>query len=276
MLRSMEIAARTPASPLTDEQVARARVRWERDKRHRSTPVAEPTAAKKKVAAKKSAAVETEAAPAAKQPAAKQPAAKKPAVKKKAAEPIPEPIPEPEAPKATRRRRAADVAQAEAAAAEAAVQQAALDAAAAEAAAAERAAAERAAQERAAAEAATARSPAPVRRRPSACAPIAKPVRAERAHRPRRWWRRPRSHRPRRRPRRVRVRSRSSPGRRGRAPCCRCPRVRSPRRPRGAVSPVAVATIVVPARGWAVGSVPRHRRPARVAGRRGSASIRKR
>jgi len=149
MLRSMEIAARTPASPLTDEQVARARVRWERDKRHRTTPVAEPTAAKKKVAAKKSAAVETEAAP-----AAKQPAAKKPAVKKKAAEPIPEPIPEPEAPKATRRRRAADVAQAEAAAAEAAVQQAALDAAAAEAAAAERAAAERAAQERAAAEAA--------------------------------------------------------------------------------------------------------------------------
>ncbi|MFN5152978.1 MAG: hypothetical protein ACK5ED_01150, partial [Gemmatimonadota bacterium] len=36
MLRSMEIAARTPASPLTDEQVARARVRWERDKRHRT------------------------------------------------------------------------------------------------------------------------------------------------------------------------------------------------------------------------------------------------
>jgi len=144
MLRSMEISARTPASPLTDEQVARARVRWERDKRHRTAPAAEPAAAKKKVAAKKTAAVDAAAAP----------AAKKPAAKKKAAEPVPEPTPEPEAPKATRRRRAADVAQAEAAAAEAAAQQAALDAAAAEAAAAERAAAEQAAQERAAAEAA--------------------------------------------------------------------------------------------------------------------------
>jgi translation initiation factor IF-2 len=144
MLRSMEISARTPASPLTDEQVARARVRWERDKRHRTAPVAEPAAAKKKVAAKKAAASGTAAAP----------AAKKPAAKKKAPEPAPEPTPEPEAPKATRRRRAADVAQAEAAAAEAAAQQAALEAAAAERAAAERAAAEKAAQERAAAEAA--------------------------------------------------------------------------------------------------------------------------
>ena len=146
MLRSMEIAARTPASPLTDEQVARARVRWERDKRHRTAPVAEPTTAKKKVVAKKTAAAVAEPKVA--------PAAKKSAAKKKAAEPAPEPTPEPEAPKATRRRRAADVAQAEAAAAEAAAQQAVLDAAAAEAAAAERAAAERVALERAAAEAA--------------------------------------------------------------------------------------------------------------------------
>ncbi|MGA1310146.1 MAG: translation initiation factor IF-2 N-terminal domain-containing protein, partial [Gemmatimonadaceae bacterium] len=71
MLRSMEISARTPASPLTDEQVARARVRWERDKRHRTAPVAEPAAAKKKVAAKKAAASGPAAAPAAQQPAAK-------------------------------------------------------------------------------------------------------------------------------------------------------------------------------------------------------------
>jgi translation initiation factor IF-2 len=149
MLRSMEISVRTPASPLTDDQVARARVRWERDKRHRTEKAAEPApAAKKKLAAKKTAG--TEGAPAA--PAAKKTAAKKTVAK--TAEPVPEPTPEPEAPKATRRRRAADVAQAEAAAAEAAAQQAALEAAAAEAAAAERAAAERAAQDRAVAEAA--------------------------------------------------------------------------------------------------------------------------
>ncbi|MEY4607961.1 MAG: hypothetical protein RL625_178 [Gemmatimonadota bacterium] len=148
MLRSMEIPARTPASPLTDEQVARARVRWERDKRHRTDKAAEPApAAKKKVAAKKVAAKKTVAGES-------EGAAKKPAAKKKAAEPVPEPTPEPEAPKATRRRRAVDVEKAEAAAAEAAAQQAALDAAAAEVATAERAAAEKAAQERAAADAA--------------------------------------------------------------------------------------------------------------------------
>ncbi|MEY2734139.1 MAG: hypothetical protein RL340_1198 [Gemmatimonadota bacterium] len=110
MLRSMEIVARTPASPLTDEQVARARVRWEREKRHRTEKPAEAPA-KKKAAAKKS--PDAEAAPAAE---------KKPAARRKAApEPTPEPTPAVEEAKpATRRRRAADVALAEAEAAAAA------------------------------------------------------------------------------------------------------------------------------------------------------------
>ncbi|MEK0430845.1 MAG: translation initiation factor [Gemmatimonadota bacterium] len=131
MLRAMEIVARTPASPLTDEQVARARVRWEREKRHRTEKPAEP-AAKKKAPAKKAAApAAEEAAPVAK---------KKAPARKKAAEPEPAPAPVAEEPKpSTRRRRAADVAQAEA--------QAAAEAAAAEAAAAERAAAAQAAEE---------------------------------------------------------------------------------------------------------------------------------
>ena len=111
MLRSMEIVARTPASPLTDEQVARARVRWEREKRHRTEKPAEAPV-KKKAAPKKPA--DTEAALAAE---------KKPAARRKAAEPAPEPTPVPapeDAKPATRRRRAADVAQAEAEAAAAA------------------------------------------------------------------------------------------------------------------------------------------------------------
>jgi translation initiation factor IF-2 len=140
LLRSMEIVARNPASPLTDEQVARARLRWEREKRHRSAPVEAAPAKKKRAPAKDAAA---EAAP----------AAKKTAAKKKAPEPEPEPVVE-EAKPSTRRRRAADVAQAEAEAA-AAAEKAAHEAAVAEAAAqAEREAAARAAEERARAEAA--------------------------------------------------------------------------------------------------------------------------
>jgi len=140
LLRSMEIVARNPASPLTDEQVARARLRWEREKRHRSAPVEAAPAKKKRAPAKDAAA---EAAP----------AAKKTAAKKKAPEPSPEPVIE-EAKPSTRRRRAADVAQAEAEAAVAA-EKAAHEAALAEAAAqVERETAARAAEERARAEAA--------------------------------------------------------------------------------------------------------------------------
>ncbi len=135
MLRTMDIAARTPASPLTDDQVARARVRWEREKRNRSDKTAAPEAApaKKKVAAKKAAA-ETEAKPAAK---------KKVAAKKVAPEPEPEPSAD-EPVKTTRRRRAADVQKAEE---EAAAAQAAAEAAAAAAEAERAAQAEREAQE---------------------------------------------------------------------------------------------------------------------------------
>ena len=65
MLRAMDISVRTPASPLTDEQVARARVRWEREKRNRTEPSGTPekAPAKKKAAAKATA---DEAKPAAK------------------------------------------------------------------------------------------------------------------------------------------------------------------------------------------------------------------
>ena len=98
LLRALEITVRNPASPLTDEQIARARVRWERDKRtHKSA--AEAPAAKKKPAAKTA------------DGDADKPAAKKKAVAKKVVEPEPEPAHE-EA-KGTRRRRAADVQKAE-------------------------------------------------------------------------------------------------------------------------------------------------------------------
>ncbi len=97
LLRTLEITVRNPASPLTDEQIARARVRWERDKRtHKAAAEAPP--AKKKAAAKTEGAAEA-----------------KPAAKKKVAAnaaPEPEPAPAEEA-KTTRRRRAADVQKAE-------------------------------------------------------------------------------------------------------------------------------------------------------------------
>ena len=35
LLRKMDVPARSHLSPLTDDQVARVRVRWEREKRHR-------------------------------------------------------------------------------------------------------------------------------------------------------------------------------------------------------------------------------------------------
>jgi translation initiation factor IF-2 len=115
MLRSMEIVVRTPQSPLADDQVARARVRWEREKRNRTDKAADEAkpAAKKRVA-KKAAAGDAAAKPAAK----KKTAAKK--TSKAAPEPEPAPEEESTAPKTTRRRRAADVAKAEAEAAEAA------------------------------------------------------------------------------------------------------------------------------------------------------------
>ena len=144
MLRSMEIVVRNPASPLADDQVSRARVRWEREKRTRvEKAAAESAPAKKKRVATK-AADASDVTPAAK------PAAKKATGRKKGEEPEPVPAPVEEARPSTRRRRAADVAQAEADAAAIA----AAEAEAAAIAAAERDVAARAAEERARVEAA--------------------------------------------------------------------------------------------------------------------------
>ncbi len=105
MLRSMEIVARNQASPLTDDQVSRARLRWEREKRLRAVTAALPVAPAKK---------KKIAAPPAAAPEVTTPAAKKPAGKKKVVEvPVVVEVVE-EAKPSTRRRRAADVAQAEA------------------------------------------------------------------------------------------------------------------------------------------------------------------
>jgi translation initiation factor IF-2 len=99
LLRALDIIVRNPASPLTDEQIARARVRWERDKRtHKAAAEAPPP--KKKASAKSEGDAEAK------------PAAKKKVAAKKAPEPEPAPAPAEEA-KTTRRRRAADVQKAE-------------------------------------------------------------------------------------------------------------------------------------------------------------------
>jgi len=111
MLRSMEIVVRTPGSPLADDQVARARVRWEREKRNRTEKAADAA----KPAAKKRVAKKAAAGDAAAKPAAKKKAPAKTATK---VAPEPEPATADDAPKTTRRRRAADVAKAEAEAAE--------------------------------------------------------------------------------------------------------------------------------------------------------------
>jgi translation initiation factor IF-2 len=111
LLRKMEVTARTPASPLSDEQVARARARWEIEKRQRKVvpPAAAPARRRKTAGPDAEAPVEA-APPAATEDEAPKPAAKKKAVKKAA--PEPEPAPTPEAPKVVRRRKA-DLAQPE-------------------------------------------------------------------------------------------------------------------------------------------------------------------
>ncbi|HEU5173407.1 MAG TPA: translation initiation factor IF-2 [Gemmatimonadaceae bacterium] len=59
LLRQMEVPARSQTSALTDDQVARLRARWEREKRVRAekaaAPAAPPAAKKRRVAAKKAA-----------------------------------------------------------------------------------------------------------------------------------------------------------------------------------------------------------------------------
>ncbi|HEV7991652.1 MAG TPA: translation initiation factor IF-2 [Gemmatimonadaceae bacterium] len=120
LLRQMDVPVRSHLSPLTDDQVARVRARWEREKRVRAERQAAPPApARRRRGAASPAAVAAEVAPA----------------------PVPA---DGDGSQVRRRRKAADVA---AAAAEVAAEQAAADAvaqAAADAAAAERAEAERA------------------------------------------------------------------------------------------------------------------------------------
>ena len=122
LLRQMDVPVRSHLSPLTDDQVARVRARWEREKRVRAERQAAPPAPARRRRGAATAAVAAEPAPAAPESA--------------------------EGAQVRRRRKAADVA---AAAAEVAAEQAAADAIAqqaAEAAAAERAEAERAEAER--------------------------------------------------------------------------------------------------------------------------------
>src|ERR1044071_6095670 len=67
MLRQMEVPVRGHSSPLTDDQVARVRARWEREKRTRATKAAAPATATKKrraPAAAKTATRKEEPAPA--------------------------------------------------------------------------------------------------------------------------------------------------------------------------------------------------------------------
>jgi translation initiation factor IF-2 len=127
LLRQMDVSVRSHLSPLTDDQVARVRARWEREKRVRAERQAAPAAPARRRRGGATAAVAAEAAPVAAPEGA-------------------------DGSQVRRRRKAADVA---AAAAEVAAEQAAADAIAqqaAEAAAAERAEAERVQAERVEAE----------------------------------------------------------------------------------------------------------------------------
>src|SRR5689334_22260969 len=60
LLRQMDVAVRGPGSVLADDQVARTRLRWEREKRHRAEKASAPAApARRKKAATDSAPVTT-------------------------------------------------------------------------------------------------------------------------------------------------------------------------------------------------------------------------
>jgi translation initiation factor IF-2 len=106
MLRSLDVVVRSHITPLTDDQVARARTRWEREKRTRAAQSAAPAAAPARRRRT------TGAAPAAVEPAAetaepakpKAKAAAKPKATKAKAE-VPAPEPEPAAERAGTRRR---------------------------------------------------------------------------------------------------------------------------------------------------------------------------
>ena len=106
ILRQMEVPVRGPASTLSDDQVSRVRLRWEREKRHRAEKAAAPAtpARRRKAAAPAEAAPVTPEAPAAEAPA-------KPAKPKttRAAKPKASPAAAPELPGGVRRRKRADI-----------------------------------------------------------------------------------------------------------------------------------------------------------------------
>ena len=101
MLRAMDVVVRSHLTPLTDDQISRARARWEREKRVRAHKSAESPSTAAKSRRRGSAAAEATAEQ------EEKPAASKARAKKKAAEP--EVAPEPESTDAhkVRRRRAA-------------------------------------------------------------------------------------------------------------------------------------------------------------------------
>ena len=109
MLKAIEIPVRTHMSVLTEDQVARARARWEREKRIRQKPVEAPPGGARR---RRAAAPEAEAAPAPAAPVPVVDEAAKPAKRRvpaKKDEPAPEPVVEENKP-TVRRRTAAEVA----------------------------------------------------------------------------------------------------------------------------------------------------------------------
>ena len=103
MLRAMDVVVRSHLTPLTDDQISRARARWEREKRVRAQKSVETPSAAAKSRRRGSAAAESAPEPAEK-------AEKKPAsAKSRAKKPVeaPAPAPEPADAHKVRRRRAA-------------------------------------------------------------------------------------------------------------------------------------------------------------------------
>ncbi|MHB8838031.1 MAG: translation initiation factor IF-2 [Gemmatimonadaceae bacterium] len=103
MLRAMDVVVRSHLTPLTDDQISRARARWEREKRVRAQKSVETPSAAAKSRRRGSAAAESAPEPAEK--AEKKPASAKSRAKKPADAPAP--APEPADAHKVRRRRAA-------------------------------------------------------------------------------------------------------------------------------------------------------------------------
>ncbi|HET9453669.1 MAG TPA: translation initiation factor IF-2 [Gemmatimonadaceae bacterium] len=109
LLRQMDVPVRGPASVLTDDQVARVRLRWEREKRHRAEKATAPAAPARRKKATSATSAAAAAAPAAAETEAPKPKARTTRAKTaaKAAKAAPEPAPE--ATTGVRRRKRADI-----------------------------------------------------------------------------------------------------------------------------------------------------------------------